>query len=276
MNWASEHTSDSQHSVTQWWTGHQNIPPTPSIVWPNWNTPPTPSTAAQWRNQHVNVPFVFVFCSDRSLWSTTNTTSWPTVSQTWPPPCAFPTKPWPVSAHPLRLRSLSLAAVDFVKLEQSVSGFGGWLGEGGAGEGGPFENPASLTPWWKFGSTCGGTAPQRYPFLLACAVFLCVQWYGCQPRGLCSCVCRCWYMWFSHRCVCLRMCVRVCVCVCACVSWGWGWGLGGMELRVGSNIMIHFLYILLLPYGTCTCVLYIVVIIICIMFVKPRKCWRML
>ena len=31
-----------------------------------------------------------------------------------------------------------------------------------------------------------------------------------------------------------------------CVSWGRGWGLGEMELRVGSNIMIHFLYILLL------------------------------
>ena len=33
-----------------------------------------------------------------------------------------------------------------------------------------------------------------------------------------------------------------------CVSVGGGvWGLGGvMELRVGSNIMIHFIYILLL------------------------------
>ena len=31
-----------------------------------------------------------------------------------------------------------------------------------------------------------------------------------------------------------------------CVSWGQGLGLGGMELRVGSNIMIQFLYILLL------------------------------
>ena len=34
--------------------------------------------------------------------------------------------------------------------------------------------------------------------------------------------------------------IRVCVCR------GQGWGLGEMELRVGSNIMIHFLYILLL------------------------------
>ena len=34
--------------------------------------------------------------------------------------------------------------------------------------------------------------------------------------------------------------------VCVCVSWGQGWGLGGMELRVGSNIMIYFLYVLLL------------------------------
>ena len=32
---------------------------------------------------------------------------------------------------------------------------------------------------------------------------------------------------------------------CMCVSWGRGWGLGEMELWVGSNIMIHFLYILL-------------------------------
>ena len=31
-----------------------------------------------------------------------------------------------------------------------------------------------------------------------------------------------------------------------------------MELRVGSNIMILFIYILLLSYGTCTCILYIV------------------
>ena len=48
--------------------------------------------------------------------------------------------------------------------------------------------------------------------------------------------------------MCVRVCVRVCVCVhvCMCVSWGRGWGLGGTELRVGSNIMIHFFYILLL------------------------------
>ena len=46
---------------------------------------------------------------------------------------------------------------------------------------------------------------------------------------------------FSYLCV----CVCVCVCVCACVSWGQGWVLGEMELRVGSNTMIHLLYILL-------------------------------
>ena len=40
--------------------------------------------------------------------------------------------------------------------------------------------------------------------------------------------------------------IFVCVCVCVCVSWaGRGWWLGEMELWVGSNIMIHFLYILL-------------------------------
>ena len=46
----------------------------------------------------------------------------------------------------------------------------------------------------------------------------------------------------------MRACVRVCVCVCVREreSWGRGWGLGGMELRVGSNIMIHCLYILLI------------------------------
>ena len=42
----------------------------------------------------------------------------------------------------------------------------------------------------------------------------------------------------SYSCVCAR--------ARACVSWRRGWGLGGMELRVGSNLMIHFLYILLL------------------------------
>ena len=66
----------------------------------------------------------------------------------------------------------------------------------------------------------------------------------CQPLPVSySCVCVC-------VCACVRACVRVCVCVracvCVCVSWGRGWGLGGMELRVGSNIMIHLLYILLL------------------------------
>ena len=29
------------------------------------------------------------------------------------------------------------------------------------------------------------------------------------------------------------------------MRYGRGWGLGEMELRVGRNIMIHFLYILL-------------------------------
>ena len=41
---------------------------------------------------------------------------------------------------------------------------------------------------------------------------------------------------------CVCVCVHVCVCTCACVCvLGMGWGLGGMELRVGSNIMIFFL-----------------------------------
>ena len=37
------------------------------------------------------------------------------------------------------------------------------------------------------------------------------------------------------------------MCVCACVPVGGGGGdsVGGIELRVGSNIMIHFLDILL-------------------------------
>ena len=42
--------------------------------------------------------------------------------------------------------------------------------------------------------------------------------------------------------MCARVCVRACVHVC---QLGAGVGLGEMELRVGSNIMIHFLYILL-------------------------------
>ena len=46
-----------------------------------------------------------------------------------------------------------------------------------------------------------------------------------------------------------------------------------MKLRVGSNIMIHYLYILLFLVWH----MYLfVVIIICIMFVKLRKCWKML
>ena len=51
-----------------------------------------------------------------------------------------------------------------------------------------------------------------------------------------------------HACVDVDACdfhTGVCVHVRVCVSWGRGCGLGEMELRVGSNIMIHFLYILL-------------------------------
>ena len=67
-----------------------------------------------------------------------------------------------------------------------------------------------------------------------------------------------------------------------CVSVG-GVGrdsVGGMELRVGSN-MILFLYILLLLiwhmyFLVCVYYTLVVVIIICIMFEKLRKCWRML
>ena len=78
------------------------------------------------------------------------------------------------------------------------------------------------------------------------------------------------------------MCVCVCVCVraCVCVSWGRGGdSVGGMELRVGSN-MILFLYPLLLwhMYIFGVCILYIVSChnFIYIMFVKLRKCCRML
>ena len=95
-----------------------------------------------------------------------------------------------------------------------------------------------------------------------------------------------WHTWIASQPLPVsysRVCVFVCVCVCvfvrACVrvSWGRVWGLGEMELWVGSNIMIHFLYIAvshmahILVYYTL-----LVVIIICIMFVKLRKCWRML
>ena len=49
-----------------------------------------------------------------------------------------------------------------------------------------------------------------------------------------------------------------------------------MELRVDSNIMIHFLYILLFLIWH----MYLYIIHSChnyiIMFVKLRKCWRML
>ena len=54
------------------------------------------------------------------------------------------------------------------------------------------------------------------------------------------------------------MCVCVCACARLCVNWGLGWGLGGMELRVGSNIMIHFLDMLLLLIWYITCILEIV------------------
>jgi len=52
----------------------------------------------------------------------------------------------------------------------------------------------------------------------------------------------------------------------------------GMELRVGSNIMIHFLYVLLLLiwHMYLYVIHLLVVIIICIMFVKVRKWWSML
>ena len=80
------------------------------------------------------------------------------------------------------------------------------------------------------------------------------------------------YLFHIHVCVC------VCVRVCAWVSWGWGWGLGEMELRVGSHIMIHFLYILLflIWHMYLYIIHWVVVIVVCIMFVKLRKCWRML
>ena len=35
------------------------------------------------------------------------------------------------------------------------------------------------------------------------------------------------------------------LCVYVCVSWGRGLGVGEMELRIDSNIRIHFLYIML-------------------------------
>ena len=50
-----------------------------------------------------------------------------------------------------------------------------------------------------------------------------------------------------------------------------------MELRVGSNIMIHFSLSIAVSHMVHVLVYYtlLVVIIICIMFVKLRKCWRM-
>ena len=68
------------------------------------------------------------------------------------------------------------------------------------------------------------------------------------------------------------------MCVCArvrvCVSWGRGWGLGEMELRVGSNILIHFSLSIAVSHMAHVLVYYtmLVVIIICIVFVKLRKC----
>ena len=74
----------------------------------------------------------------------------------------------------------------------------------------------------------------------------------------------------------MSVCVCVCACVCVRVSWWRGWGLGEMELRVGSNIMIHFFLYIAVSHMVHVLVYYtlLVVIIICIMFVKLRKCWR--
>ena len=59
---------------------------------------------------------------------------------------------------------------------------------------------------------------------------------------------------------------------------GRGWGLGEMELRVGSNIIIHFLDIIVASHVAHVLVRYtlLAVTVICITFVKLRKCWRML
>ena len=58
------------------------------------------------------------------------------------------------------------------------------------------------------------------------------------------------------------MCVCVCVCECVSVGGGGGDSVGGRELRVGSNIRIHFLYMLLLliwhMFFFGVCILYIV------------------
>ena len=60
-----------------------------------------------------------------------------------------------------------------------------------------------------------------------------------------------------------------------------GTGRDGIK-GIGSNIMIDFLYILLLlirhMYFLSVYIIHckLVVVIICIMFVKLRKCWRML
>ena len=52
--------------------------------------------------------------------------------------------------------------------------------------------------------------------------------------------------------------------MCVCVL-GAGRGLGGMELRVGSNIMISFLCIIYCSFSYGTCTLYFVcVYIVCI------------
>ena len=86
---------------------------------------------------------------------------------------------------------------------------------------------------------------------------------------VCVCVCVC-----VRACVCA--CVRACECVCVRVSWGWGWGLGGMELRVGSNDSFSLHFAASHMAHVLVCYTLLVVIIICIMFVKLRKCWRML
>ena len=74
---------------------------------------------------------------------------------------------------------------------------------------------------------------------------------------MCACVC---VRACVRACVCLCLCVRACVCACVSVGSGGGDSVGGMELRVGSN-MILFLYILLLliwhMYFFGVCILYI-------------------
>ena len=74
---------------------------------------------------------------------------------------------------------------------------------------------------------------------------------GILARAIwCVCVCVC---------VCVQACARACTSVCACC--GQGWTLGGMELWVGSNLIIFFfvyccfslqhMYIIFLVYTHC-------------------------